>query len=63
MIEKVVFMTTLNDQPSDLAFWLSRSVQQRFEALEFLRQQYIATLPHARQKLQRVCTVTQRKRG
>ena len=63
MIEKVVFKTTLKDQPSDLTFWLSRSIQERFAALEFLRQQYILTLPDAQQRLQRVCTVTQRKPG
>jgi hypothetical protein len=63
MIEKVVFKTTLKDQPSDLAFWLSRSVPERFAALEFLRQQYISTLPDAQQRLQRVCTVSKRQRG
>ena len=63
MIEKVVFKTTLKDQPSDLAFWLSRSVQERFAALEFLRQQYVATLPITQQRLQRVCTVSQRQRS
>jgi hypothetical protein len=63
MIEKVVFKTTFKDQPSDLDFWLSRSMQERFAALEFLRQQYMVTLPHAQQRLQRVCTVTQRQRG
>ena len=63
MIEKVVFKTTLKDQPSDLAFWLCRSVQERFAALEFLRQQYISTLPDDQQRFQKVCTITQRKPG
>jgi hypothetical protein len=61
MIEKVVFKTTLKDQPSDLVFWLSRPVQERFAALEFLREQYISTLPDEQQKFQRVCTVIQHK--
>ena len=26
MIEKVIFKTKLKNQPSDLAFWLSRSI-------------------------------------
>ena len=49
MIEKVAFKTTLKDQPGDLAFWLSCTVQERFAALEFLRQQHVATLPIAQQ--------------
>ena len=61
MIEKVVFKTTLKDQPSDLAFWLSRSIQERFAALEFLRRQHMSTLPDDQQKFQRVCTITRRK--
>ena len=62
-MEKVVFKTTLKDKPSDLAFWLSRTVQERFAALESLRQQYAQTLPIAQQRLQIVCTVSQRQPG
>ena len=61
MIEKVVFKTTLKEQPSDLAFWLSRSIQERLAELEFLRQQYISTLPDDQQKFKRVCTITRHK--
>ena len=51
MIEKVVFKTTLKEQPSDLAFWLSKPMHERFAALEFLRDQHIRTLPDIQQRL------------
>jgi hypothetical protein len=38
-------------------------VQERFAAVEALRQQVIAANPDAQQGLQRVCRVTQLKRG
>lgn len=47
---------------ADLDYWLSRSVQERLQALEALRQAYEQTLPHAERRLQRVCTVTRRSR-
>lgn len=46
----------------DLAYWLSRPVSERIEALEMLRNQMMATLPDAQQRLQRVCRVVKRER-
>jgi hypothetical protein len=59
-IAPVMVKATLDSAPSDLAYWLSRPVQERFAAGESLRQAYIQTLPHAQQRFQRVCTITRR---
>ena len=61
-MKKVVTKTTLNSQPSDLAYWLAQPVEARFAALETLRQQAHAHTPDAEQRLQRVYSVTQLKK-
>ena len=63
MIEKVVFITTLKDQPSDFAFWMTKTVVERIAAVEKLRADYMRGLPDADQRLQRVCRVTSLKQG
>ncbi len=72
MIDRIVTKTCLSQlkadteasgQPRDLAYWLSRPVSERLEAVELLRQAQIDTLPHAEQRFQRVCRVIQRQRG
>ena len=50
-------------QADDLAYWLKQPVPARLAAVEVLRQDYLRTLPDAEQRLQRVCRVTQLKRG
>ena len=51
-------------EPSpDLAYWLSRPVAERIEALEALRLQYLAMKPDADFRLQRVCRIAQLQRG
>jgi hypothetical protein len=59
-MEKVVTITTLKDQPKDLAYWLSRPVEDRFAALEFLRRQ--AHPDDAEHRLQRVFKIAYRTR-
>ena len=44
-------------------YWLTRPVRERLDALEELREAYIRTLPHAEQRLQKVCTIAKRTRG
>lgn len=62
-MEKVIKKTTLKDPSSDLKYWLTRSPQERLDALEFLRQQYINFNKNAQSGLQRVCKVTNQKPG
>jgi hypothetical protein len=62
-VERVAKIKSLQDPDDSLAYWLSKPIEERFAALEFLRQQWISTQPHAaEQGFQRVCTVTQRAR-
>jgi hypothetical protein len=62
-MDKVILRTTLRSAPSDRAYWLSRPVEERIAALEKLRSDVLAGRPEAEQRLQRVCRVTQLKRG
>jgi hypothetical protein len=62
-MDKVIHRTTLRAAPSDLAYWLSRPVEERIAAVEKLRSDALAGRPDAEQRLQRVCRVTQLKRG
>ena len=62
-MEKVIHRATLKAANRDRAYWLSRPAEERFAALEALRQQAIAPGSDARQGLQRVCRVTQLHRG
>ena len=62
-MEKVVTRTTLRGAQSDLAYWLSRPVEERIAAVESLRRDALAARPEAEPRLQRVCRVTQLKRG
>jgi hypothetical protein len=47
----------------DILYWRSKTMQERLEALEFLRNSYIEGLPDAERRLQRVCRITQRQRS
>lgn len=66
----VVAVVNKRDQARrDLAYWLSRPMAERIAAVEVLRQQaevtaeLTAEVSGAPQGLQRVCRVTQRRRG
>jgi hypothetical protein len=39
-MEKVVHRTTLHAPSQDRAYWLSRTLEERIAAVEFLRQQF-----------------------
>lgn len=53
MIKKVVKVTRIKDKGNDLAYWLSRSPQERIEAVEILRKQFNGSA----KRLQRTITV------
>jgi len=55
-MEKVVKIVSLRETNSDLAFWLSKSPQERLLAIEILRKQY-ARLNGIQPRLQRVCRI------
>jgi hypothetical protein len=60
-MEKSLRIVPLRDRENDVEYWRSRTEQERLEALEFLRQQYMGP-SHAEQRLQRVCRVIERVR-
>jgi hypothetical protein len=60
-MEKVIIISNRKESQNDLSFWKSKSVQERFDAIEILRLQYLQLNKNVQQGLQRVCTVTQRK--
>lgn len=53
-IDKVVKKYKLSEQPTDFAFWQSRSPQERIDALERIRQEYHAWRGNAEQGFCRV---------
>ncbi len=63
-IKKVVVKKSLKGQESDLAYWQTRSFEERLAALEEMRQEYNNwKYTDAEQRFQRVYRVTQLKRG
>jgi hypothetical protein len=59
-IAKVYKKVSLNDEPSDFAYWQTCSYQDRLIALEQIRRQYHQWKHHAEPRLQRVYRVTKR---
>lgn len=53
MIKKIVKVTGIKDKGNDLAYWLSKSPQERIEAVEILRKQFNGSS----ERLQRIITV------
>jgi hypothetical protein len=58
-IEKVVHKYKLGEEPKDRDYWLTKSPEERLEALEFLRQQ-VYTEDDIKQGLQRVIRIVKR---
>ena len=59
-MQQHVARKTLREKDDSLAYWRSRSVEERIAAVEALRQAYYAQVPHAQQGFQRVCVLTRR---
>ena len=55
MIKKVVTIRDLKDKASDLEYWLSKSPEERIEAVEILRKQTDGNT----ERLQRVVRIIQ----
>ena len=60
LMQKVLKIISLKDKQSDLAFWLTKSPQERLDAIELLRQQYINFNKNVQSRLQRVCSIINR---
>ncbi len=56
-MEKVFRIVPLKNQPSDYQYWVSRSIEERLNAIEILRQQYLGFNQNAQSRLQRVCRI------
>lgn len=57
ILEKILRIVPLHQQPSDYAYWNSRPVSERIDAIEILRSQYIQFKKDVKPGLQRVCRV------
>ena len=55
-MEKNIKISTLHYTESDVNFWLTRTFEERIEAIEFLRDQYIK-YKNVSKRLQRICRV------
>lgn len=62
-IEPVVAKYSLKEQPTDFAYWQTKSVEERLAALEMLRQQFYNYSDETTPRLQRVYRITQQKQG
>ena len=58
-MEKVVNIYKLGEEPKSYVYWLTKTVQERIGALEFIRYQTYGD--EIDKGLQRVLTITQRK--
>jgi len=56
-MEKVLKITSIKDKKSDFIFWQGKSFSERFEAIEFLRNQYFSLNKNVQQGFQRVCRI------
>ena len=58
--KKLVFFNP-DEKQSDFAFWQSKSYEERLNALEKLRTQYLTSQDGIRPRLQRILSVTRSK--
>jgi thiamine monophosphate kinase len=61
-MEYVVKKIQLKEKTSDYLYWMSKTPQERLDALEFLRSLTYTSIDVS-QGLQRVCSITQRKQS
>ena len=60
-MEKVISVIKKQDAQNDFQYWKSKSYQERIDAIETLRLQYIQMNNDDQQGLQRVYTVVKQK--
>ncbi len=59
-MQKVITIAHKGEPDTAIEYWKSKSHDERIEALEFLRKQYMLTI-HADERLQRVFTIVERQ--
>jgi hypothetical protein len=62
-MEKVISVIKKSEDRNDFEFWQRKSYQERIDAIETLRLQYIQMKNNVQQGLQRVYTVVKQKSG
>jgi hypothetical protein len=62
-MEKVVKIISLRDIQNDFEYWMSKTDVERINAIEFLRNQYIKYNTNVEPRLQRVCSIVNRKQS
>jgi hypothetical protein len=62
-MEKIVKIKYKNDKDSDLEYWLSKTPEERLQAVEILREQYIKTLSEDERRLKRILKVIEREKS
>jgi hypothetical protein len=60
-MEKVVKIISLRDRGNDYAFWMTKTEQERIDAIELLRSFYIKSNFNVEPRLQKVCTIINKK--
>jgi hypothetical protein len=60
---KVLKIVSLKDKHSDFAYWTTKSLKERLDAIEFLREQYIKFKKDVQPRLQRVCRIINQKQS
>jgi hypothetical protein len=60
-MEKVLKIVQLKDKQSDFVYWQTKSIEEKLNAIEFLRQQYIKFDKNVKPGFQRVCRVINQK--
>ncbi len=61
-IEEIVREVSLRDQPSDFAYWQTKSCTERLDALEQVRREYHRWVYGGEPSFQRVYTIVKRSR-
>jgi hypothetical protein len=62
-MEKIVKIKYKNDKDSNLEYWLSKTPEERLQAVEILREQYIKTLSEDERRLKRILKVIEREKS
>jgi len=60
-VEKVLNVINKNDVQNDYAYWQKKTIQERIDAIEILRSQYIQMHNNVQPGLQRVYRIVKRK--
>ncbi len=60
-IKKVVNKYKIGEEPTDFAYWQSKTYQERLEALEQIRKEYHSWSGNAEQGLHRVYRIVRRQ--